>query len=180
MRTRPAVHGLIAEFETAEAILGATRLAYQAGYRAMEAYTPYAVEGLAKELGLRRNRVSFIVLVGGLVGAGTGFFMQYWAMAVNYRINVGGRPFNSWPVFIPIAFEVMVLVASFSALLGMIFLNGLPLLHHPVFNVPRFARATQDRFFLCIEATDSRFDPAATRQFLESLNPTGPVEEVPN
>jgi hypothetical protein len=118
--------------------------------------------------------------MAALVGATAGFFMQYWSMVVDYPVNVGGRPLNSWPVFIPITFEVMVLVAAFAALLGMFFLNGLPRPHHPVFNVPRFARASQDRFFLCIEATDPRFDPQGTRQFLAGLHPLGDVMEVPH
>src|SRR5207237_9382806 len=109
---KPPIHGLMAEFKTAEEVLQATRRAWQEGIRSMEAYTPYPVEGLAAELGLPRTRVPFVVLTGGLVGAAAGFFMQYWAMAVDYPINVGGRPYNSWPVFIPISFEVMVLVAS--------------------------------------------------------------------
>jgi hypothetical protein len=169
----------MAEFTTAEEILQASRRAWQEGYRNMDAYTPYPVEGLAAELGLPRTRVPFVVLMGGLVGAAAGFFMQYWAMAVDYPINVGGRPYNSWPVFIPITFEVMVLVASFAALFGMLFLNGLPQPHHPVFNVARFARATQDRFFLCIEATDPRFDRLRTEDFLVGLRPEGKVLEVP-
>jgi Alternative complex III, ActD subunit len=173
-------YGLMAEFVTPEQILQATRQARQGGYREMDAYTPYTVEGLAEELGLQKTRVPFVVLMAGLVGATAGFFMQYWAMAVNYPFNVGGRPHNSWPVFIPITFEVMVLVASFAALLGVFFLNGLPRPHHPVFNVPRFARSGQDRFFLCIEAKDPHFDVVRTREFLASLQPVGDVMEVPH
>ncbi len=174
------IHGLMAQFKTPEEILRAARRAREEGYRNMDAYSPYPVEGLSEELGLKRNRVPFVVLLGGLVGAGVGFFMQWWSMAWDYPFNVGGRPYNSWPVFIPITFEVMILVASFAAILGMFFLNGLPQPHHPVFNVPEFARASQDRFFLCIEAIDPRFDPVTTRQFLEGLGPERSVMEVPN
>src|SRR6185312_4675429 len=110
---------------------------------------------------------------GGLVGAGAGFWMQYYSMAIDYPFNAGGRPPNSWPVFVPIAFEVMILVAAFVAFLGMLFLNGLPHPHHPVFNVPQFARASQDRFFLCIEATDPLFDPQAVARFLAGLGGQG-------
>jgi Protein of unknown function (DUF3341) len=180
MKHRTPYYGLMAEFRTAEQILEATRRAHQAGYRDMDAYTPYPVEGLADELDLPRTRVPFVVLMGGLIGAAAGFFMQYWAMAVDYPINVGGRPYNSWPVFIPITFELMILVASLAAVLGMFFLNGLPQPYHPVFHVPRFARATQDRFFLCIEATDPRFDLQTTATFLESLRPEGKVAIVPH
>src|SRR5581483_2175500 len=179
MKPRTPIYGIMAEFETPQEILEAVRRARREGYRDMDAYTPYAVEGLASELGLPRTRVPFVVLIAGLVGAAVGFFMQYWSMAVDYPLNVGGRPENSWPVFIPIAFEVMVLVASFATLFGMLFLNGLPRPHHPVFNVPRFARASQDRFFLCIEATDPRFDREATKQFLAGLRAKD-VVEVPH
>jgi hypothetical protein len=180
MRSRLPIFGLMVEFETPEEILEATRRSRQAGYRDLDAYTPYPVEGLATELGLPHTRLPAVVLIGGLVGAGAGFLMQYWTMAVDYPLNVGGRPYNSWPVFIPIAFEMMVLVAALAALLGMLFLNGLPQPHHPVFNVARFARATQDRFFLCIEATDPHFDRRATAEFLVSLHPQGEVLEVPH
>ena len=174
-----SVYGLMVEFLSAEDLLGATRRARQAGYRQMDAYTPYPVEGLAVELGMRKTRVPFAVLMAGLIGAGVGFFMQYYSMAVNYTFNVGGRPHNSWPVFIPITFEVTILVGSFAAFLGMMFLNGLPRPHHPVFNVPQFARSSQDRFFLCIEARDEQFDREATAQFLATLGPHGEVIEVP-
>jgi hypothetical protein len=120
-----------------------------------------------------------VVLMAGIVGGAVGFFMQYYTMAVDYPFNVGGRPHNSWPVFIPIAFEVLVLVSGFAALLGMLFLNGLPQPYHPLFNVPRFARASQDRFFLCIEAKDPAFDREGTWQFLVGLAPAE-VEEVPH
>ena len=178
MRPRTPVYGVMAEFESPGEILEATRRARQAGYRDMDAYTPYPVEGLADELGLPRTRVPFVVLVAGLTGAVVGFFMQWWTMAVDYPFNVGGRPPNSWPVYVPIAFEVMVLVASFAALFGMFFLNGLPQPHHPVFNVPRFARASQDRFFLCIETTDPKFDLEQTKLFLNNLHPIS-LTEVP-
>jgi molybdopterin-containing oxidoreductase family membrane subunit len=164
---------------TARDVVGATRRARRAGYRNMDAYAPYPVRGLAAALGLSRTRVPFLVLVAGLVGAGVGFLMQYYSMAVDYPFNSGGRPENSWPVFLPITFEVMVLVASFAALLGMLLLNGLPRPHHPVFNVPRFVEASQDRFFLCIEATDAQFDREATRQFLAGLG-AREVMEVPH
>jgi hypothetical protein len=169
----------MAEFETAQQVLAATRRAREAGYSDMDAYTPYAVEGLAAELGLPRTRVPFVVLVAGLVGAGVGFLMQFYTMTVDYPLNVGGRPDNSWPVFMPIAFEVMVLVAAFAALFGMLLLNGLPRPHHPVFNVARFDRASQDRFFLCIEAIDPMFDRQGTERFLSELRPVA-VMEVPH
>lgn len=179
MKPRTPIHGLLAEFEKPEEILRATRRARQEGYTHMDAYTPYPVEGLAAELGLRRSRVPFVVLTAGLVGAAAGFWMQYYTMAVDYPFNVGGRPHNSWPVFIPIAFEVMVLVAGLAALLGMLLLNGLPQLYHPLFNVSRFTQASQDRFFLCLEATDPKFDREGTKQFLAGLGPSE-VVEVPH
>ena len=179
MKPPTPIFGLMAEFETPAQILAATRQARAAGYEAMDAYTPYAVDGLAAELGLPRTRVPFVVLIAGLVGAGIGFFMQYYSMAVDYPLNAGGRPYNSWPAFIPITFEVMVLISGFAALFGMLFLNGLPRPHHPVFNVKRFERASQDRFFLCIEASDPKFDMVGTHRFLADLKPTE-VMEVPH
>ncbi len=163
------IYGLLAEFEAPESLLSAAERAYADGYRHMDAHTPFPVHGLAEAIGFHTNRVPLLVLIGGIVGAGVGFFSQYWAAVIDYPINVGGRPLNSWPAFIPITFEVTILVAALTAVLGMLALNGLPQPYHPAFNAPRFALATRDRFFLCIEATDPRFDPVATRAFLESL-----------
>lgn len=180
MKADTPLYGLMVEFLTAEEILAATRQARQAGYRDMDAYTPYPVDGLAAELGMRKTCLPMVVLIGGMVGAGVGFFMQYYSMAIDYTFNAGGRPYNSWPVFIPITFELLILVAAFAAFLGMIFLNGLPRPHHPVFDVPQFARSSQDRFFLCVEATDPRFDRQTTASFLATLHPHGEVLEVPH
>jgi hypothetical protein len=179
MKKQATIHGLMVEFLTAQEILEATRHAWQAGFRDMDAYTPYPVEGLAVTLGMKKSRIPAIAFAGGIVGGTVGFIMQIYSMSVDYPLNVGGRPLNSWPVFIPITFETLVLVASISTMLGVFLLNGLPRLHHPVFSVPEFARASQDRFFLCIEATDSQFELEKTTRFLLSLSPHGKVIEVP-
>jgi hypothetical protein len=180
MKERPAIHGLMVEFLTPEEVLNATRQSRLAGYREMDAYTPYPVDGLAAELGMRKTKLPFVVLMGGMTGAAIGLFMQYYSAAVSYPLNVGGRPYNSWPAFVPIVFELLVLIGALSAFLSMLFLNGLPRPNHPVFNVPQFARSSQDRFFLCIEATDPKFDRQTTADFLATLNPHGEVIEVPH
>ncbi len=164
------MYGLLAEFEEPEALLEAARRAYEAGFRKLDAYSPFPLEGLAESIGVRRTRVSLIVLIGGILGCLTGFGLQYWISVIDYPLNVGGRPYNSWPSFIPVTFELTVLFAATAAVVGMLALNGLPMPYHPVFNVPRFALASRDRFFLCIESADAKFDAAATRQFLESLH----------
>ena len=171
MTSRPLIYGLMAEFDNPNDLLAATTRARVEGYRQMDAYTPFPVEGLAEALGFQHTRVPLIVLIGGLVGCATGYLMQYYLAAIDYPLNIGGRPLNSWPAFIPITFELTILVAALSAVLGMLALNGLPMPYHPVFHVPRFALATRDRFFLCIEATDPKFERDATRRFLERLAP---------
>ena len=171
MSTRPPIYGLLAEFDSAQALVTATHQAYATGYRRMDAYTPFPVEGLADALGFRKTRVPLIVLLGGILGGTGGYFMLYYSAVISYPINVGGRPFHSWPAFIPITFELTILGAALFAVLGMLALNGLPMPYHPVFNAPRFALASRDRFFLCIEATDPLFDSERTRGFLIGLQP---------
>ncbi len=167
------MYGLLAEFATPEKLLDATRRAHGEGYRRMDAYTPMPVEGLAEAIGLRKSRVPLIVLLGGLTGCLGGFFLQWWIAVLDYPINVGGRPLNSWPSFIPVTFELTILLSAFAAIIGLFALCRLPWPHHPAFNVPAFERASQDRFFLCIEAQDPRFDSEGTRRFLAGLGPEG-------
>jgi ActD protein len=169
MERKPSIYGLMAEFDNPTSLLAATKRAYSEGYRQMDAYTPFPVEGLSRALGFRRSSVPLIVLIGGLLGCLGGYFLQYYIAAIYWPLNVGGRPFNSWPMFIPVTFELTVLCAALFAFFGMLALNGLPKPHHPVFNTPRFELASRDRFFLCIEATDPKFDHSSTRSFLESL-----------
>lgn len=167
----PPIYGVMAEFTTPEAVLTAAERAHGEGFRRMDAYTPFPVEGLAEAIGFTRNRMPLIVLIGGLVGGIGAYFMMWYSATIHYPINVGGRPLHSWPAFIPITFELTVLGASFAAVLGMLGLNGLPMPHHPVFNAPNFALASRNRFFLCIQSDDPKFDVVRTRTFLEGLGP---------
>jgi hypothetical protein len=176
---RLAIYGMMAEFDTTSDLVAAARRTHEAGYRQIDAYSPFPVEGLADEIGFRKNAVPLVVLIGGVLGAISGYVLQYWISAVSYPINVGGRPYNSWPAFIVVTFETTILFAGLAAVLGMLALNGLPMPYHPVFNVPRFAFATRDRFFLIIFSSDPKYDAAATRTFLESLGPRS-ISEVPS
>lgn len=168
----------MAEFDNPDDLIAATKRAHAAGYRKMDAYSPFPVEGLADAVHVHRNRLPKLVLMGGFIGGLVGFFFQYYAAVISYPLNVGGRPLNSWPSFVPIAFEVTILVAAFTAVLGMLGLNGLPMPYHPAFNAPRFALASHDRFFLCIEAADAKFDLVETKKFMQSLG-KHEVVEVP-
>ena len=166
----PAVYGLMAEFDDPNSLVAATHRAHAEGYRSMDAYSPYPIEELHEALGSHHTKLPLIVLIGGLTGCIGGYGLQYWASVVAYPLNIGGKPFHSWPAFIPVTFECTILVAALSCVLGMLALNGLPQPYHPVFNVPRFALASRNRFFLCIEAKDPKFDVDNTRRFLDSLN----------
>jgi hypothetical protein len=169
MVTATDIYGLMAEFDEPEPLLEAARRAHSAGYRQMDAYSPMPVEGLAEAIGFRGRAVQVLVFVAGVLGATGGFMLCWWITVVAYPHNVAGRPLNSWPAYVPITFESMVLVACLTAVIGMLALNGLPQPYHPVFNVARFEHASRDKFFLCIEASDPKFDILATREFMEQL-----------
>jgi hypothetical protein len=153
--------------------------AHEAGYNKLDAYSPFPVEGLAEAIGFHKNSVPLVVLIGALVGGLSGYALQYWVSAITYPINVGGKPYHSWPAFIIVTFEMTILFGGIAAVLGMLALNGLPMPYHPVFNVPRFAFATKDRFFLIVFSSDAKYSPTETRRFLESLGPRS-ISEVPD
>jgi hypothetical protein len=172
----PAIYGIMAEFNRAEDVMAAARAARARGYRRMDAYTPFPVEGLAEEIGFRFNWLPAIVLAGGVLGCIGGFGMQYYANVIGFPLNIGGRPNDSWPAFIPVTFELTILVAALFAVFGMLALNRLPMPHHPLFNEPRFALASRNRFFICIEAKDPRFDRSAVHELWEGLGAIGVYE----
>src|SRR5205823_4280260 len=165
------IYGLMAEFEDPQSLVVATGRAHREGYRCMDAYSPYPIEELHDALGGRHTRLPLLVLLGGLCGCIGGYALEYWSSVVAYPLNIGGKPLHSWPAFVPVTFETTILVAALTCVLGMLALNGLPQPYHPVFNVPRFALASRNRFFLCIESTDPKFDVEGTRRFLETLEP---------
>jgi hypothetical protein len=177
--TTPTLYGLMAEFRTPGELVKAAERARLAGFRKLDAYSPIPIEELNEALGLERTRLPLIVLIGGILGGLGGYGLEYWTQVIDYPMNVGGRPFHSWPQFIPVAFETTVLGAALAAFVGMWALNGLPQPYHPVFNVPAFERASRDRFFLVIEAADPRFDLRQTKQFLQALHPVGVSDVAP-
>jgi hypothetical protein len=164
-------HGIMAGFEDPEQLLNAARRAHTAGYRKMDAYSPFPIEGLAQALGHKQTGVAFLFLMGGIAGALGGYFMLWYSMAVDWPMNIGGRPLNSWPMYVPITFELTILCSSLLGFVGTLALCRFPEPYHPVFNVPEFSRASRDRFFLCIETSDPKFEASATLRFLEGLDP---------
>ena len=176
---RTPIYGIMAEFDSPSDLVAAARRTYEAGYQKIDAYSPFPIEELAEAIGFHSNAVPLVVLIGGLIGCLSGYALQYWISVITYPINVGGRPLHSWPAFIVVTFEMTILFAGLAAVLGMLALNGLPMPYHPVFNVPRFAFATKDRFFLMIFSTNPKFNPVDTRRFLEGLSPRS-ISEVPS
>lgn len=175
----PAIYGLMAEFDSSTRLVEATKAAYAAGYRKMDAYSPFPIEEASEALGFHKTRVPLIVLVGGLFGGLGAYGLQYWINVISYPLNVGGRPWHSWPAFIIPTFEMTVLFGGLAGVFGMFALNGLPMPYHPVFNVERFSAVTRDKFFLCVEAADPQFDMVGTQKFMQSLNPLS-ISEVPH
>ena len=173
------LYGLLAEFDNSDQLIHAAEQARARGYRRLDAYTPYPIEAVSEALGHHHSKLPLLVLIGGVLGAFAGFGLQYWVSVIEYPLNIGGRPLNSWIGFIPVTFETTILFASLAAVLGMLALNGLPKPYHPVFNAERFALASRDRYFLCIETEDPRFDRAGPEEFLRRLGPVG-VYEVEN
>jgi hypothetical protein len=173
------IYGLMAEFDNPTALVAAARAAREKGYRKMDTYTPFPIEELTDALHLHHNQLPLIVLLGGIVGGICGYLLQYYVTVVYFPINIAGRPLHSWPSYIIITFEVTILFAAISAVLGLLALCGLPMPYHPAFNVPRFALASRNRFFLCIEAHDPLFERAGTIAFLETLEPREVSEVAP-
>ena len=171
--------GLMAEFETPEDLLAAAKQTFAAGYRKIDAYSPMAIHGLGDAIGFPRTKLPWLVFAFGILGGISGYALCYWVSVIDYPLNIGGKPLHSGPMFIPVTFELTILFAALSSAFGMFIANGLPQPYHPVFNVPNFARASQDRFFLSIETDDPQFDLDKTRDFLNGLNPHE-VAEVEN
>lgn len=178
MRKKPELFGVMAEFRTPQDLLHGIEKARSSGYTRMDAYTPYPIEKVIDALGFHHTKVPLVTLIGAMAGMSGVFGLAYWVSVIEYPLNIGGRPFFSWPAFVPVTFEGAVLIGGLSAAIGMIVLNGLPSPYHPVFNVPRFKAASRDGYFLCVEATDPRFDADAVRQVLESAHPVE-VNDVP-
>ena len=164
-------YGLMAEFDSAQALLDAAHKVREAGYTRTDAYSPMPIHGVAEALGMKERKVAPIILMGGITGMISAYALQYWTSVIDFPMNIGGRPLHAWVSFSPPTFEVTILLSAFSAVLGMLILNGLPQPYHPVFNAKRFSLASQTTFFLAIEAADPHCDADKTRAFLESLHP---------
>lgn len=177
--TAPSIFGLMAEFETPTDLVRACKAAYAEGYRDMDAYSPFPIEEASEAIGFHKSAVPLITLIGGILGGTSGFALQYWINVIAYPLNIGGKPYNSWPAFIVPTFEMTILFAGLVGMFGMFALNGLPRPYHPVFHVEQFSKVTRDRFFLCVEATDPKFDLTGTQQFMERLKPLS-IAEVPH
>jgi hypothetical protein len=177
MPPREGTYGLLAEFDTPTELVHAAEAAHHEGYRRMDCYTPYPVEEAAEAIGFHHDNVSLVCLIGGLLGLCAMFGLETWISVWAYPLNIAGRPYFSWVAFVIPAYEWTILFAGLSAAFGMLAMNGLPTLYHPVFNAPNFRNgASTDKFFLCLEADDPRFDLAASRTFLESFAPVSVVE----
>jgi hypothetical protein len=174
----PKIYGLLAEFDTAEAVVEAAHRTYAAGYRKIDAYSPFPIEELSEAIGFHKNGVAPVCLLGGILGGTGAYLLQWWINTISYPVNIGGRPYHSWPAFIIVTFEMTILFGGLAAVFGMLVLNGLPQPYHPLFNVDRFSFVTRDRFFIAIFASDDKYDLVETREFLQTLHPHS-ISEVP-
>lgn len=169
MSGQEKLYGLLAEFESTDDLVEAARKVHDEGFECLDAFTPFPMEELSDAIGFRKTRIPLIVLIGGLLGCGLGYLLQWWVSVRAYPLDIGGRPHHSWPAFVPVTFETTILVAALFAVLGMLAMNGLPRPHHPLFEIEEFSRASTDGYFLCVEARDERFDETRVRTLLEKL-----------
>ncbi|HEX7830256.1 MAG TPA: DUF3341 domain-containing protein [Thermoanaerobaculia bacterium] len=177
-KIKEGLYGVVAEFNDPQSLLDAANSVREAGYTSTDAFSPFPIHGLAEAVGFHKSRLSLIVLTMGIMGGIGGFFMCWYANVISYPLNIGGKPYNSWPAWIPITFECTILLAALGAVFGMLALNGLPMPYHPMFNLRRFDSASRDKFFLVIQARDPKFRLEEARRLLETLGPRE-VTDVP-